>query len=148
MKHQVIVGRVEVVDFPEQGVSGVPAKVDTGAFRSSISSSDVYEKDGVLHFKLFAKGMPWHTGDELTTQEYAKIEVENSFGHREERYSIYLKVRVAKRVVRANFTLANRTQKTYPILLGRRLLKNKFLVDVAKGAPIEDEETGSSGGLL
>lgn len=148
MSHQVIIGRVERVDFPDAGIFDVPAKIDTGAFRSSIASSDVYEKDGVLYFKLFAPNMEWYTGEEMSTNEFAKIEIENSFGHKEERYSIYLKVKIAKKVVRSNFTLSSRSEKIYPILLGRRLLKNRFLVDVAKGSPIEDEETSSKGGLL
>lgn len=148
MKHLVVVGRVERVEFPDSSVADVPAKVDTGAFRSSISSSNVHERDGSLYFTLFTPKSRWYTGKELSTDEYSYIEVENSFGHKEHRYSLYLTVKVANRKVRANFTLSNRGEKTYPVLLGRRLLKNRFIVDVSRGDPIDDEETDSPGGLL
>lgn len=148
LKRKVTIGRAERIDFPKNDISSVPAKVDTGAFRSSISSSDIRVVGDVLHFKLFDAGSPWYTGKEYTTKDFAQIEVENSFGHKEKRYSIYLSVKLAGRRVKTNFTLANRSEKTYPILLGRRLLKGRFIVDVAKGLPVEDEETTSQGGLL
>jgi len=35
------------------------------------------------------------------------------------------------RVIRAEFSLANRGSMRFPVLLGRKLLRNKFVVDVS-----------------
>lgn len=142
-------GRVELIDFLEADVSRLPAKVDTGAYRSSIWASRIREKDGVLYFTLLGpdSGYCYYSGKELTTQEFKIVQVENSFGHKEKRYSIFLKVRVGGKTIKSNFTLANRALKTYPALIGRKMLKNRFIVDVSKGVPVPDEETNGDESL-
>ncbi|MCY1558041.1 putative ATP-dependent zinc protease [compost metagenome] len=55
--------------------------------------------------------------------------VANSFGHREERFEVKLKIKLGPKVFHAQFTLADRSKKIYPILLGRKLLNHRFLVD-------------------
>jgi hypothetical protein len=95
---------------------------------------------GVLYFKLLGSKSDWYTGQELSTSEYKLVDVENSFGHKQKRYSVFLRVRIAGRTIRSNFTLANRAGKTYPALAGRKMLKDRFVVDVSRGKPLKDEE--------
>ncbi|MBX6334782.1 ATP-dependent zinc protease, partial [Candidatus Saccharibacteria bacterium] len=57
--------------------------------------------------------------------------VENSFGHREDRYEVKMRVKLGPKVFTARFSLADRSKKIYPILLGRKLLNNRFLIDPA-----------------
>jgi len=140
-KLKAIVGRAERVDFPTAGVTGVPAKIDTGAFRSSVWASNIHEEDGTLFFTLLGEASPFYSGQECTTKQYDVVEVENSFGHKESRYSIQLKMRMGPKVVRSNFTLADRSKKTYPVLIGRKHLRGRYIVDVSEGQPIDDEET-------
>lgn len=66
--------------------------------------------------------------------------VANSFGHKELRYKVKLRILVKKRLIKATFTLSNRSSKLYPVLIGRTLLRNKFIVDVAKGTPLRAAE--------
>lgn len=131
------VGRAERISFPTADLFNVPAKVDTGAYRSSVWARDIVEREGVLYFKLLGEKT---AGKEMQTTKFEIVEVENSFGHKEKRYSVYLSVVLVGRRVHTNFTLANRSSKTYPVLLGRKLLRGKFIVDVSKGDPIPDEE--------
>lgn len=138
---KLIVGRAERVDFPDAGVFGVPAKIDTGAYRSSVWASDILEEDGALTFVLLEPSSEWYSGKTCHVTDYEVVEVENSFGQKENRYSIGLRVKLGARTVRTNFTLSNRKTKTYPVLIGRKLLKGRYLVDVSEGDPIEDEET-------
>lgn len=136
-----IIGRAERVDFPDLRLEHVPAKVDTGADISTIWASSVVEKPDGLHCIFFDKGSKYYTGEEIVvTKDYTITRVASSFGHKELRYKIKLRIRVSGRLVRATFTLSDRSRKTYPILLGRRLLKNKFLVDVAQGKPLVSSE--------
>jgi hypothetical protein len=142
-----VIGRAERITFVDGGVTDLPAKVDTGAYRSSIWATDIREEGGVLHFTLLGKQSPFYSGVELTTTEYKTVEVENSFGHKQTRYSVFIRVRIGGRLIKSNFTLANREAKTYPALIGRKMLKNRFVVDVARGEPIEDEELNGDDSL-
>ena len=139
-KLKVIVGRAERVDFPDADVQHVPAKIDTGAYRSSVWASNVHEKNGQLSFRLLGPGSKLYSGKECVTEEYEIVEVENSFGHKEQRYSVYLRVKLGAKTFKSNFTLADRGIKTYPVLVGRKLLRGRYLVDVSEGEPLEDEE--------
>ena len=135
-----VVGRVEALTFIDAGINDLPAKVDTGAYRSSIWATNVYEKKGELFFTLLGPESSFYTGKELSTKEYRLVSVESSFGHKQQRYSVFLRVTVAGKRIRSNFTLANRQTKTYPALVGRKMLKGRFVVDVSKGVPLPDEE--------
>ncbi len=140
-KLKAIVGRAERVDFPDGAIAGVPGKIDTGAFRSSVWASDIHENEGVLTFTLLGPESSYYSGKECHTTEYEIVEVENSFGHKEDRYSVHIKIRMGSKTVRSNFTLADRSKKTYPVLIGRKLLRGRYIVDVSEGQPIDDEET-------
>lgn len=140
-KLQAILGRVEKVDFPDDDIYDVHAKVDTGAYRSSVWATNIYEKDDRLYFTLLGSESEYYVGKEHAVKSYEIVDVENSFAASQKRYSIFLRVKIGSRVVRTNFTLSDRSKKTYPVLLGRKLLKGRYLVDVSQGEPIEDEET-------
>lgn len=142
-KPKSIIGRAERIDIPKGKVFGVPAKIDTGAYRSSIWASNIHEVDGLLHYTLLGPESQNYSGIELSTSDYELVDVENSFGHSEQRYSIMMSIRMAGRRVRTNVTLSDRSNKTYPILIGRRLLRGKFIVDVSIGEPLPDEENES-----
>ncbi len=137
-----IIGRVELADLPDLGHLQVPAKIDTGADRSSIWCSEIKEIDGELHCVFFDTDSPWYSGEVVvfTSGNYTLTRISNSFGDKELRYKVQLRIKLASRTIKATFTLANRSQKLYPILIGRATLRNKFLVDVSKGSPLIQEE--------
>lgn len=111
---------------------GVPAKVDTGADSSAIWASDIrIDRKGVLSFKLFAKSSPYYTGETITRKSYRVANVRSSSGHVQLRYRIELPIRIATKRLRASFYLSDRSVHNFPILLGRRTLNKKFLVDVS-----------------
>lgn len=144
MESLTIIGSTEVIDLPEYGIFEVPAKVDTGADTSSIWASDIAVRDGELSFKLFGPASEFYTGEVITVKKsgFKTTEVTNSFGHSEDRYKVKILIKVRGRKIRASITLADRESSTYPVLLGRRLLTNKFVVDVRR-RPVDlkkDEE--------
>lgn len=126
-----IIGRKAYVDFPALGLSNVPAKVDTGADSSAIWASDIIERDGVLSFKMFDNDSPFYTGETVTSNDFKIISVKNSFGTTEFRYKTKLLTRLEGRDIKVQFTLADRSSASQPVLIGRRTLQGKFLVDVA-----------------
>ena len=137
-KTKATIGRIENINFSND-MSNVLAKIDSGAYRSSVWASNIHEKNGVLYFCLLGPKSPKYTGKLFSTKNYKLIEVENSFGHKQERYSVFLGIKIAGKRVKSNFTLANRGMKTYPVLIGRKLLRNRFIVDVSIGDSISPE---------
>lgn len=141
-----IIGRAERIAFLELNIKSVPAKVDTGADTSSVWAGSVVLKDDDLHVVFFSPESEFYTGTThvFPKNTYSVTRISNSFGHKEIRYKLKLKVKIKKRVVRATFTLSDRSQKLYPVLLGRKLLNGKFLVDVQKGKPLRAAEMARS----
>lgn len=136
------IGRAERISFLDSDTHDVPAKVDTGADLSSIWASSIKEENGHLSFKLFAPESQYYTDEIITLSpgDYRLTRVANSFGNKEMRYVVKLRIKIKGRTIKSSFSLANRSAKVYPVLLGRRLLKGKFVVDVAQGQPLEKEE--------
>jgi hypothetical protein len=142
MADKKIIGRAEKVNLPSLGLSKIPAKIDTGADASSIWCSRIKVTGDNLQCVFFGKESEFYTGDKLlfNMRDVELTRVANSFGHRELRYKIKLPVEIKGRKINATFTLTDRSTKLYPILIGRSLLKNKFLVDVSRGTPLHEEE--------
>ena len=135
-----IVGRSILIAFPDQDVADVPAKVDTGAYRTSIWASDIRVEDGLLKFCLFGEGSPFYSGEVLEFSDFDTVNVENSFGESEDRFTVVLPVAVGERVINASVSLADRSAKSYPVLIGRRMLRNRYLVDVTKAIKRQDQD--------
>ena len=132
--HKVIIGRSEVLTFIDTDAIDVPAKTDTGAYRSAVHASNIsVDDDGILRFDLLG-GHPvcGAMSHRVAAESFTKVWVANSSGHREERFEVKLKVKLGPKVFHARFTLADRSKKIYPILLGRKLLNHRFLVDSSK----------------
>src|SRR5690606_5030536 len=130
--HKTVIGRAEVVNFVDYGILHVPAKTDTGAYRSAIHASDILldEATGTLSFQLLGDHpICGPMSQKVETTNFDRVWVANSFGHREERFEVKLKIKIGPKIFIARFTLADRSKKIYPILLGRKLLNHRFFVD-------------------
>lgn len=130
---KTVIGRTVLATFVADRALNVPAKVDTGADSSSIwASNAAIGDDGYLRFSLFAPESKYYTGRIHKVKEYTTVVVRSSNGHEEPRFRVQLSVKLAGRLVRGTFTLADRARNQYPILIGCRLLRGKFLVDVSR----------------
>lgn len=146
MTHETrkIIGRADRIDLPELGYLGVYAKVDTGAKTSAIWASNVFERDGGLAFTLFGEGHPLYTGEELFVSQFSRVVVASSIGAEQGRYKVVFLVKLRGKKIRAAFTLADRSKQAYPVLIGRNVLRGKFLVDVKSGRPDHSAENRRS----
>lgn len=137
MTSKDIIGARAHIAFPHDSDRSVLAKVDTGADFSSVWASEIEEKDGKLSFVLFAQGSQFYTGKRHYSESFSVTNVKNSFGHIESRYKVKLLVKIGKRRIKAEFNLADRSRNRYPVLIGKRTLTGKFLVDT-RLAPSSD----------
>ncbi len=131
-KKLTIIGSKTLVDFPDQALFGVPAKVDTGADSSSLWASGITEENGTVSFSLFDPSSPFYTGERIRADKFSVRSIKNSFGVSELRYKISLPIVLSDKKFKARFTLSNRKNTRYPILIGRQTLKNRFIVDVSR----------------
>lgn len=130
---KVVIGRDEMIKFPELGDGKLPAvdgRVDTGARTSSMHASNMmlFEKDGEQWVRF---DFEEYVGLEarLWKQKY----VRSSNGKKQSRYFIKTKVKFANgKKYPITISLTDRSKMKFPVLLGRRLLANRFLVDVGK----------------
>lgn len=133
--HKVVIGRAELLHFLDFEIADIPAKTDSGAYRSAIHAANVQliENDTKLKFDILG-GHPvcGSLTQTIIADKFKKVGVANSFGHREDRYEVWLRVKLGPRVFKASFTLADRSKKIYPILLGRKLLNGRFVIDTDK----------------
>lgn len=134
-KPKKIIGRADMIDLPEQGLFKVPVKIDTGAKTSAIWATNVHERDGGLAFTFFGLTSPLYTGEEQFVPEFEQVVVASSIGAEQARYKINLLAKIRGKKIRTSFTLADRSQQAYPVLIGRNALRGKFLVDVQSGTP-------------
>lgn len=130
-KEKLTIGRREHVDFPELGLFGVIAKVDTGAYTCALHCHDIYEEKGVLHFKLLDPSHPEYNEQDQKFTAYSQKEIKNSFGEIENRYVIKTIIKMGHKQIKALISLSDREKMRYPVLIGRKLLKNRFIVDVS-----------------
>lgn len=133
-KPKPLIGMSELIDLPELELFLMPAKVDTGAYTSALHCEQVR----IVYVDQQPRLSFWVTdsqGKPLREHQYAEFSqrrVRNSFGGGEKRYVITTCVALLGRRIRAEFTLANRRQLRTPILLGRQLLRHRFVVDVSQ----------------
>ncbi len=131
-----LIGRREFIDFPELKIFSVEAKIDTGAYTSSVHCSEilikVIDNKPVLCFKLLDPLHPEFSKQTHQFTEFYQKKIKNSFGEMEERYIIKTTIKLGKKTIRTTLSLSDRESMRYPVLIGRRLIKGKFIIDVNK----------------
>lgn len=127
-----ILGRYDRVDLPELGLFDIHAKIDTGAYTSSLHCHHVHIVDGMLEFVLLDEEHSEFTGTKLRFTEFALRDIKNSFGEIESRFIISTTLKIFNQDITTEFSLCNRGSLKFPILIGRKILRDRFLIDVKK----------------
>ena len=127
-----VLGRYDRVDLPDLGLSNIHAKIDTGAYTCSLHCHKVEVVDGRLEFILLDQEHPEFTGMKFYSENFEKRDIRNSFGEVEKRFVIVTTITIFEEVITAEFSLCNRGSLKFPILIGRKILRNRFLIDVTK----------------
>lgn len=127
-----VLGRQESVEFTELDLGILEAKVDTGAFRSSIHcrKAKIISRKGkdVLSVQ-FQIGRRRPFGE---FKSFKQTTVRSSNGATEKRFIIRTWIKLGGNRYKVSFTLSDRSEMKSPILLGRKFLANKYLVNVSE----------------
>jgi len=124
-----VVGWREMVDLPELGLNGIPAKIDTGARTSSLHGQVIEEfTRGAEKFVRFA--VDWDGVRHECEAVHVDIRgVTSSNGKTQRRYVIKTPLMIGEVRFRAEISLADRSDMKFPMLVGRSSLRRRFVVD-------------------
>lgn len=131
-----IIGRIDKGDFPELKLQNISIKVDTGAYTSSIHSHEITEVDlnGKKHieFKLLDPSHLKYRDKIFKVKNYKIKTIKSSFGTVEQRFIIKTNIVIFDHEYPIELSLSERSDMKYPILLGRKFLNNRFIVDTSQ----------------
>lgn len=136
MKVKTIIGRKDKVDFPELGLTDIDIKIDTGAYTSAIHCHKIMTKeiDGkqILTFTLLDPSHVLYNNKEFTTENFTEKRIKNSFGSSEKRFIVKTNIRLFDKKYSIHLSLSERGEMRFPVLIGRKFLMGKFIVDSSK----------------
>ncbi|SJN09345.1 hypothetical protein FM113_05905 [Leucobacter sp. 7(1)] len=146
----------EWVSLPSIELPWVKAKIDTGAQTSALHATGIteFERDGVPWVRFTAH--PWQLSDEDAVEVELPVHdrrtVRSSSGHAQERPVVLVEVDLVGRRISAEFTLTDREEMLFRMLIGREALRQGFVVDAAGSflggkppRPIRRRNRGRSG---
>ena len=136
MRKKTTIGRKDKASFPELGLTHIDIKVDTGAFTSAMHCHKIEVKkiDGVkvLHYTLLDPSHSQYDNKEFSTDQFREKRIKNSFGVSEKRFVIETKIVLFATRYTIELSLSRRGEMRFPILIGRRFLMGRFIVDPSK----------------
>lgn len=145
---KALIGRREKADFPDLDLIGIDAKVDTGAYTSAIHCHDVelFDKDGKqwVRFKLLDPSHPGYNHKTFELPVHKIKSIKSSSGQAQKRCIIKTRIKIIDSAFEIELSLADRSAMEYPVLLGRKALTGRFIVDVSQLNIIQKEKEKSS----
>lgn len=132
----LLIGRKDKADFPELHLRNINVKIDTGAYTSTIHSHHIQEVliagENYIEFLLLDPSHSKYSEKKFKTKRYRKKKVKNSFGESELRYFVETVIVLFGEELPIELSLSERSSMKYPILIGRKLLNGRFVVDTSK----------------
>lgn len=131
---KLIVGASEKIWF-EATDSVYEARIDTGATTSSLSAQKIalFERDGDrwVRFTLAHDQIDESPQIEAPLVRYVRI-IQVSADEPDRRPVVALTIRLGRLTEKAEFTLTDRSEMEYPVLLGREFLQDIAVVDIGR----------------
>lgn len=133
MVEKTIVGRKELISIIDLELFDLDAKVDTGADSNALHCDDIsIDDNNMVHFTLLDKVHESYHGKKMVMPLYKVKRVKSSNGVLQSRPSIEINVEFFGKKYKTVVSLTNRSDMRFPMLIGRKFLSGKFLVDVSK----------------
>ncbi|MHA6317168.1 ATP-dependent zinc protease family protein [Altererythrobacter sp. CAU 1778] len=130
-KPLAVVGWRELVQLPELGLSGIPAKIDSGARTSSLHGEvlEEFTRDGQQYVRFAVDFARQHVRQVCEAVHVDIRGITSSNGETQRRYVIKTPLTIGDLTFRAEISLADRSDMQFPMLIGRSSLRRRFLVD-------------------
>lgn len=133
MYEKKIIGKKELISIIDLELYNLDAKVDTGADSNALHCDDIFiDDENFVHFKLVDEVHEAYHGKHMKMPLFEMRKIRSSNGKLQDRPSIKVKVKFFGEEYETVVSLTNRSDMKYPMLIGRKFLDNKFLVDVSQ----------------
>jgi hypothetical protein len=126
---KITIGRFDKADFPDLHLEDIAVKVDTGAYTSSIHCDDIVEEKGVLKCTFLDEEHPLYNGRTYRFKDYDIVFVKSSNGIVQKRYQIQTTIILFGKTRKISLSLSARQEMRFPVLLGRKFITRKYIVD-------------------
>ena len=130
------IGWREWIALPDLGVDAIKVKVDTGARSSALHAFELrsFEQDGVefVRFTIHPRQRDAKVSVEVECPVVGRRWIRSSSGHRSRRPVIRTPIELFGQTWPIEVTLTNRDAMGFRMLLGRKAISRRFLVDVSK----------------
>jgi hypothetical protein len=120
---KITVGEVEEIILLPWRVK-LPARIDTGAAKSSLDARNLKVKNNMAEFKLPKK----YGGLQLCLPVVDWLDV-RSADFKEKRPVVEITFCLGPKLIHTQVTLNDRSSVKYPLIIGRNVLKDNFVVD-------------------
>ncbi len=127
-----IIGRREKISILDLELFNLDAKVDTGADSNALHCDNIVIEDDIVHFCLHDEVHESYHGKRMSVPLYKIKKVKSSNGEIQLRPSIKVSVYFFGEKYTSVISLTNRADMKFPMLIGRRFLKDRFIVDVSE----------------
>jgi len=143
-KKKEIIGHSEYICLPEFNIVGLPARIDTKANTSSLHAQNIryttIKGKEYVNFDVIAKNKEGVLiKSSIKAELHMKRQVRTHFDSGKHRPYIVTKIKLGDQVFDAVLNLTNRKNMKYKLLIGREVLKRRFIVDVAKSYTLESK---------
>ena len=132
MKEKRIIGKREIISILDLDLHDLDAKVDTGADSNALHCDNIVVKNDMVHFCLLDEVHESYHGKRISLPLYKVKKVKSSNGEIQLRPSIKVSVLFMGKKYKSIISLTNRADMKFPMLIGRKFMQGRFLVDVSK----------------
>jgi len=128
-----IIGEVEKVLVNPAGI-WYDSRIDTGANSSSIHAEEIQlvERDGKQYVTFLLRNPATNALVKLERKLHRKVLIKQKQGKADQRYVVKLWLSLGDIKELVDVTLTNRSDFSYPLLVGRNLLTDTAIVDVSR----------------
>ncbi|MDW4549273.1 RimK/LysX family protein [Defluviimonas sp. D31] len=130
-----VIGWRETVTLPDLGLIEMHAKIDTGATTTALHASLIrtYDRDGALWVEFRPPRIGHERPDLCHAPVHDQREVRNTSGVPIRRIIIRTTLQIAGRSWLIDVSLADRTEMTFPVIIGRSAIRrHRLLVDCGR----------------
>lgn len=126
-----VIGKKELISIIDLGLFDLDAKVDTGADSNALHCDDIFiDEENNVHFTLLDEIHESYHGRRMILPLHKLKKIKSSNGQVQLRPSVKLSVFFMGKRYKTVISLTNRADMKYPMLIGRKFISGKFLVDV------------------
>ena len=133
---KIVIGRKDIADFKKLNLLNIEVKIDSGAYTSSFHCHKIEKilKNGTEMVKcnFLDPGHEQYHEKEFWFENFTIRKVKSSNGAVEERFSIFTEITIFDDAFPIELTLTERPDMKHPVLIGRKFLSKRFLIDTSK----------------